>query len=126
MPVPFVYRKHGQSGLEISELLPHLAAHADELCVIRSVHGDNPNHGPALFLMNNTLAMETARRLTARLSAGSSTANDEQRLEQLWLLTLGRPPEAEEVKIARGFIAEHSWDRFIQALLSTNEFAYLD
>ena len=80
----------------------------------------------ALFLMNNSLALETARRLTARLSAGSSTANDEQRLEQLWLLTLGRPPEADEVEIARGFIAEHSWERFVQALLSTNEFAYLD
>ncbi|MGN6135689.1 MAG: DUF1553 domain-containing protein, partial [Aureliella sp.] len=80
----------------------------------------------ALFLMNNALALETARRLTARLSQGSSTASDEQRLEQLWLLTLGRPPEVEEVKLARGFIAEHSWERFIQALLSTNEFAYLD
>jgi hypothetical protein len=70
--------------------------------------------------------LETARRLTARLSQGSSAASDEQRLEQLWLLTLGRPPEVEEVKLARGFIAEHSWERFIQALLSTNEFAYLD
>jgi cytochrome c553 len=80
----------------------------------------------ALFLMNNSLALETARRLTAELSASASTTTDEQRLEKLWLMTLGRIPEVEEVKIARGFIAEHSWERFIQALLSTNEFAYID
>src|SRR5262245_43089097 len=53
MPVPFRFRPHGLSGLQISELLPHLARHADDLCVIRSLHTDNPNHGPALFLMNN-------------------------------------------------------------------------
>src|SRR3954467_7226795 len=33
MPVPFRYRRHGQSGLEISELLPRLAGCADDLCV---------------------------------------------------------------------------------------------
>src|SRR5215831_606891 len=35
MPVPFKYRKCGRSGLEISELLPHLATCADDLCVLR-------------------------------------------------------------------------------------------
>lgn len=80
----------------------------------------------ALFLMNNALALETAQRLAARLSKESSPADDRQRLEQLWLFTLGRPPEPEEVEIARRFIAEHSLERFIQALLGTNEFAYLD
>ena len=53
MPSPFRYRRHGESGLEISELLPHLSRHSDRLCVIRSLHTDNPNHGPALLLMNN-------------------------------------------------------------------------
>jgi hypothetical protein len=53
MPVPYKYAKHGTSGLEISELLPRLSAHADDLCVLRSLHTDNPNHGPALFMMNN-------------------------------------------------------------------------
>ena len=46
-------RKLGKSGLEVSDLLPQLARHADKLCVLRAVHTDNPNHGPALFLMNN-------------------------------------------------------------------------
>jgi hypothetical protein len=50
---PFAYQKHGASGLEISELLPKLAKSADDLCVLRSLYTDNPNHGPALYQMNN-------------------------------------------------------------------------
>jgi len=80
----------------------------------------------ALFLMNNALTLETARRLAARLTEELSTVNDRQRLEQLWMLTLGRPPETEEAEMASKFIADHSWERFIQAMLGTNEFAYLD
>ncbi|MFM8222327.1 MAG: DUF1501 domain-containing protein, partial [Planctomycetaceae bacterium] len=53
MAVPYAYAPRGASGLPVSELLPHLAAHADDLCVLRSLHCDNPNHGPALFQMNN-------------------------------------------------------------------------
>src|SRR5829696_7681778 len=40
MAVPFKYRRHGQSGLEISELLPRLSRFADDLCVLRSLHTD--------------------------------------------------------------------------------------
>jgi hypothetical protein len=53
MAVPFKFHRCGQSGLEISELLPHLGRCADDLCVIRSLYTDNPNHGPALHLMNS-------------------------------------------------------------------------
>jgi hypothetical protein len=49
---PFAFRKYGQSGMEISELFPHVAKSADELCVIRSMHADVPNHEPSLLLMN--------------------------------------------------------------------------
>lgn len=49
---PFSFRKYGQSGLEISELFPNVARSADELCVIRSMHADVPNHEPSLLLMN--------------------------------------------------------------------------
>lgn len=51
-PSPFRFHKHGQSGIEISELFPHVAESADELCVIRSMHADVPNHEPSLMLMN--------------------------------------------------------------------------
>jgi hypothetical protein len=51
-PSPFTFARHGKSGLEISDLFPHLARCADELCVIRSMHADVPNHEPSLMLMN--------------------------------------------------------------------------
>ncbi|MCI0376670.1 MAG: DUF1501 domain-containing protein [Gemmataceae bacterium] len=51
-PSPFRFQKHGQSGLEVSELFPHVGACADDLCVIRSMHADLPNHEPSLMLMN--------------------------------------------------------------------------
>jgi len=45
-------RPRGQSGLEISDLLPELAQHADSLCVIRSLHGDSVNHPQSVYQMN--------------------------------------------------------------------------
>jgi hypothetical protein len=49
---PFKFSKHGQCGMEISELFPHVAKHADDLCVIRSMVTDVPNHEPGLMMMN--------------------------------------------------------------------------
>ena len=49
---PFAFKKYGQSGLPVSELFPNVAKHADDLCVIRSMHADVPNHEPSLMLMN--------------------------------------------------------------------------
>lgn len=48
----FKFSKHGQSGIEISELFPHVAKHADDLCVVRSMYSDVPNHEAALMMMN--------------------------------------------------------------------------
>lgn len=49
---PFKFSKHGQCGMEISELMPELAKHADDLCLIRSMTTDIPNHEQALMMMN--------------------------------------------------------------------------
>ncbi len=51
-PTPFKFAPHGRSGLPISDIFPKLAAHADELAVIRSMHAEVPNHEPSLMLMN--------------------------------------------------------------------------
>lgn len=48
---PWQFSRHGQSGLEVSELLPNLAQCADELCVIRSMVADNINHTGANYQM---------------------------------------------------------------------------
>ncbi|QDT04587.1 hypothetical protein K227x_29790 [Rubripirellula lacrimiformis] len=48
----FGFSKHGQSGAEISELLPHTASVADDLCIVRSMTTDAFNHAPAQLLMS--------------------------------------------------------------------------
>jgi hypothetical protein len=52
MRSPFAFKRYGQSGIEVSELFAETARHIDELCVIRSMHADVPNHEPSLMLMN--------------------------------------------------------------------------
>src|SRR5258707_10205358 len=49
---PFKFTKYGQSGIEVSELFPHVAEHIDDIAVIRSMQADVPNHEPSLLLMN--------------------------------------------------------------------------
>ncbi len=46
------FKKHGQSGQEISSLFPHLASLADDICIIRSMHTEQINHDPAHAFMN--------------------------------------------------------------------------
>jgi hypothetical protein len=62
------FRPRGQSGLEISDFFPHLSQCADELCVIRSLHGDSVNHPQSVYQMN------TGSILMGRPSVGSWVA----------------------------------------------------
>jgi hypothetical protein len=52
MPSPFKFRKYGQSGIEVSDLFPHVAQSIDDIAVIRSMHADAPSHELSLLLMN--------------------------------------------------------------------------
>ena len=52
-PSPFKFPRCGQSGLPISEIFPNVAKFADDLCVIRSMYTDIPNHEPSMFMMNS-------------------------------------------------------------------------
>ncbi|MBI3875511.1 MAG: DUF1501 domain-containing protein [Verrucomicrobia bacterium] len=49
---PWKFEKHGQSGIEVSELFPHVARHVDDLCIINSLHGTNPAHGGACLKLH--------------------------------------------------------------------------
>jgi hypothetical protein len=62
---PFVFRKHGESGMDVSELFPHVARHVDDLCLIRSMVADNINHNGACLQMN------TGEQTFSRPSMGS-------------------------------------------------------
>jgi hypothetical protein len=48
----FKFAKHGQCGMEISEVLPHIASIADDICLIRTMQTDAVNHAPAQIMMN--------------------------------------------------------------------------
>src|SRR5262245_59002089 len=51
LPSPFLFQRYGQSGIEVSDLFPHVAQSIDEIAVVRSMHADVPNHEPSLLLM---------------------------------------------------------------------------
>jgi hypothetical protein len=105
MPVPFRFAPRGRSGLEVSDALPLLAAHADKLCVIRSLHTDNPNHGPALFLMNNGSMTPTRPSLGSWLSYGLGTEN--ANLPAHVVLCAGRPVRFAELWSSGFLPGEH-------------------
>lgn len=62
---PFKFKAHGQSGMELSELLPELGEIADDICLIRSMHTGVNNHGQSLY------ALSSGRPLAGRPSLGS-------------------------------------------------------
>ena len=77
LPSPFEFSQWGQSGVEISELLPHLATCADDLAVIRSMYGEHFNHEPALFLMHTGRTISTRPSLGAWVAYGLGTENQD-------------------------------------------------
>ena len=75
IPSPFAFAPQGQSGVVMSELFPNLARHADDLCVIRSMHTDVPNHEPGLLLMHSGNQQPIRPSLGAWVSYGLGTEN---------------------------------------------------
>ncbi|MCH5373033.1 MAG: DUF1501 domain-containing protein, partial [Planctomycetes bacterium] len=61
----FKFRKHGQSGQEIADILPHTAEIADQICILRSMHTDQINHDPAHTVLN------TGTSISGRPSMGA-------------------------------------------------------
>lgn len=53
LATPWKFKKHGQCGMEISELLPHLAGVVDDICLIRSLHTDVNNHEQSIHSLHN-------------------------------------------------------------------------
>ncbi len=52
LPSPFGFKRYGQSGIEMSEIFSKTAAHIDDLCIIRSMYANTPNHEQSMRLMN--------------------------------------------------------------------------
>ena len=52
MASPFKFSQHGQNGMWVSELFPHMARHVDDVCFIHSLQADSNNHAPASYQMH--------------------------------------------------------------------------
>ena len=75
MKSPFRFERYGESGLEVSELFPHVGGCADDICVIRSMHTDIPNHEPSLLMMNTGHIQPGRPSLGAWLTYGLGVEN---------------------------------------------------
>ena len=74
---PFKFYKHGQSGLELSELLPNLATVADELTLIKTLHTEQFNHAPAQLFMQTGFGRFGRPSMGAWCSYGLGTENSD-------------------------------------------------
>ncbi|HEY1754005.1 MAG TPA: DUF1501 domain-containing protein [Bryobacteraceae bacterium] len=76
LPSPFKFQKYGQSGIEVSELVPKIGSVIDEICVIRSMYTFNPTHMPARSLFHSGSILATRPSTGAWISYGLGTEND--------------------------------------------------
>lgn len=76
-PSIFKFQQHGQSGIWLSELLPHTATIADKLCVIRSMYTDAINHDPAITFFQTGSQLAGRPSIGAWISYGLGTENQD-------------------------------------------------
>jgi len=74
-PSPYTFSKHGQAGIEVSDIFPNVAKHVDDMVIIRSMHADVPNHEPSLLLMNTGVARMVRPSMGSWVLYGLGTEN---------------------------------------------------
>ncbi len=74
-PSPFVFRRYGKSGIEVSDLFARTARHIDKIAVIRSMYAEVPNHEPSLMLMNCGDSVQTRPSMGSWLMYGLGAEN---------------------------------------------------
>src|SRR6185436_4816633 len=73
----FRFDRYGQSGIELSELLPYTQKIADDICVIRSLQTDAINHDPAVTFLQTGFQLAGRPSIGAWLSYGLGSENKE-------------------------------------------------
>ncbi len=101
-PSPYKFKKYGQSGIEVSEIFPHVGACADDLAVVRSMHADVPNHEPSLLLMNCGEARLIRPSMGSWITYGLGTEN--QNLPGFIVMCPGGYPIQESQNWQSGFL----------------------
>ena len=76
MPSLWSFKKYGESGIEVSDLFPHVAEHVDDLAVLRSMHAISNDHGPALYQMNTGTVLAGHPSVGSWLTYGLGTENE--------------------------------------------------
>jgi hypothetical protein len=75
MPSLWSFNKYGQSGMDVSELFPHVAKKVDDIALIRSMHSISNDHGPALFQMNTGFIQAGYPSMGSWVTYGLGTEN---------------------------------------------------
>ncbi len=75
MKSSYTFKKYGKSGIEVSELFPHVGSCVDDICFVRSVYGTSNNHAPALFEMNTGTILQGAPSLGSWTTYGLGSEN---------------------------------------------------
>lgn len=75
MKSPFEFKRYGKSGIEVSELFPNIGECIDDICVVRSVFTEIPNHEPALIMMNTGANVAGRPSMGSWLTYGLGTIN---------------------------------------------------
>jgi hypothetical protein len=101
-PSPYKFQKYGQSGIEVSEIFPHIGGCIDDIAVIRSMHADVPNHEPSLLLMNCGEARLIRPSMGSWITYGLGTEN--QNLPGFIVMCPGGYPIQESQNWQAGFL----------------------
>ena len=91
---PFKFQKHGQSGIEVSEIFPNIAKHVDDMTVIRSMYTSTPSHEHSMMLVNTGNDRLIRPSLGAWATYGLGTEN--QNLPGFVCMSPGRPLQGEQ------------------------------
>jgi hypothetical protein len=102
MESPFGYRRYGKCGLEMSELLPHIGAQADEIAIIRSMHTDAFDHAPAEILFSTGVDAPGRPSAGAWLTYG--LGSESENLPGYVVLISGRGPVSRSMTWGSGFL----------------------
>ena len=99
---PFQFRKYGDSGIEVSELFHNTAQSIDDICVIRSMHADVPNHEPSLLLLNCGESRQVRPSMGSWMTYGLGSEN--QNLPGFLAMCPGGYPIQESQNWQAGFL----------------------
>ena len=101
-PSPFKFKSYGESGIQVSELFDKTAAHIDDMCIIRSMHAEVPNHEPSFLLMNTGEGRQVRPSIGSWLTYGLGTEN--QNLPGYVAMCPGGMPLLESQNWQSGFL----------------------